>query len=338
MSKGIEHLHPARSEEESLPSRGLISQIWETGQARDPETIAEGLEPHVLPRCCPLLFVIQGPLMGSVYPVESDAVLIGRGSHAGVIIADESVSREHARLSMSDGIGYVEDLGSQSGTFLNGERIQGRVQVSDGDQLGLGRSTVIKFSLVDRVEQHAMLTLFELTLRDPLTRAYNRRYFERRLLEEFSFARRQGSPLSLLIIDIDHFKRINDHYGHPVGDKVLELVAASIQRTMRPEDVLARYGGEEFIVIARHTTLRNAEVLAERIRRQVSALSVPLPEEPIGVTVSIGAATLSAEAPYSTREELVAAVDSAMYCAKSAGRNRICTAPPLQQFDGEEPS
>ena len=333
MPQGNNQLQPAAFEDD-LPSSGSISQIWETGRFRDPETVAEGLTPRILTRCCPLLFVIQGPLLGSVYPIESDAVLLGRGSHAGVIIADESVSREHARLSMSDGIAYVEDLGSQGGTFLNGQRIAGRAQVSDGDQLGLGRSTLIKFSLVDHVEQHAMLTLFELTLRDPLTRVYNRRYFERRLLEEFSFARRQGSPLSVLIIDIDHFKRINDDYGHPVGDAVLELVAASIQRTMRPEDVLARYGGEEFIVIARHTSLRNAEVLAERIRRHVSALSVSLAADTVRVTVSIGAATLCAEAPYSTREEFVAAVDAAMYCAKSDGRNRVCSAPLFEQLDG----
>ncbi|HKO48652.1 MAG TPA: GGDEF domain-containing protein, partial [Polyangiaceae bacterium] len=191
---------------------------------------------------------------------------------------------------------------------------------------GLGRSSLIKFSLVDQLEEQAMLTLFELTLRDPLTRAYNRRYFDRRLLEELSFARRQHSPLSLLIIDIDHFKLVNDNYGHPVGDLVLERVASSIQRVVRPEDVFARYGGEEFVVIARQTSQKNAQVLAERIRRHVAALSVALAHDAIQVTVSIGLAALSEESEYSSREELVAAVDAAMYAAKSAGRNRVCAA------------
>ena len=266
-----------------------------------------------------------------MFAVEGADILIGRGSHADVIIADEAVSREHARLSLSNGQAFIEDQGSQGGTFLNGVAISGRTRVKDGDQIGLGRSSLIKFSLVDPLEEQAMLTLFELTLRDPLTRAYNRRYFDRRLLEEFSFARRQVSALALLIIDIDYFKRVNDSYGHPVGDLVLQLVASAIQRVMRPEDVLARYGGEEFVVIARHTSLNNARVLGERIRRHVAGLSVPLLGDAIHVTVSVGVAALSDETDYSSREELVAAVDAAMYCAKDAGRNRVCTAAPLRE-------
>lgn len=311
------------------PSAQRISQVWHKGQVREPETAADRIRPPVLARDRPLLFVIQGPLLGSVFAPEGATVLIGRGSHAGVIVADDTVSREHARLSFRNGEAFVEDLGSQSGTYLNGALICGKTPVTDGDQIGLGRSTLIRFSLVDRVEEQAMLTLFELTLRDPLTRAYNRRYFDRRLLEEVSFARRQGSPLSLLIIDVDHFKRVNDDYGHPVGDLVLERVASGIQGVMRPEDVLARYGGEEFVVIARHTSLNNAKVLAERIRRHVEALSMQLPGGAIQVTVSIGVAAQSQETDYSSRDELMVAVDAAMYAAKSAGRNRVCTASPL---------
>ena len=315
--------------EQPVPARRVVSQVWPKASAPEPETTAEAIPHSVLARNRPLLFVIQGPLLGSVYAVQGAAVLIGRGSHAGVIITDDTVSREHARISLRNGNTFLEDLGSQGGTYLNGVRISGRTRLSDGDQIGLGRSSLIKFSLVDQLEEQAMLTLFELTLRDPLTRAYNRRYFERRLLEELSFARRQSSPLSLLIIDIDHFKRVNDNYGHPVGDLVLERVASSIQRVVRPEDVLARYGGEEFVVIARQTSLSNAKVLAERIRRHVAALSVALPGELIQVTVSIGVAALGEDTEYSSREELVAAVDAAMYCAKGAGRNRVCTASPL---------
>jgi diguanylate cyclase (GGDEF)-like protein len=107
-------------------------------------------------------------------------------------------------------------------------------------------------------------SVYEAALRDPLTRAYNRRYFDDRLFSELSFARRHGAPLGLLMVDLDHFKRINDVYGHQAGDVVLRVVAATIQRLMRPEDVVARYGGDEFVVIARGTTLRNAEILAER--------------------------------------------------------------------------
>ena len=172
-----------------------------------------------------------------------------------------------------------------------------------------------------------MLTLFEMTLRDPLTRVYNRRYFDKRLHEELSFARRQGTPLALLLIDIDHFKQVNDRCGHPVGDRVLELVAKRIQAVLRPEDVLARYGGEEFVVIARNTSLKNGEVLAERVRRDVLSMVVPLPGFDLRVTISIGVTALCADVGNASETELVAAVDGAMYRAKRAGRNRVYAAP-----------
>jgi diguanylate cyclase (GGDEF)-like protein len=275
----------------------------------------------------PLLFVIQGPLLGTVISIKGASALIGRGLAADVLLRDETISRAHARVSVTEHGIYIADLQSQGGTFVNDAKVVGSVKLHDGDRLRFGRGTVVKFSLVDAVEENALLTLFELTLRDPLTRTYNRRYFDRRLHEEFSFARRQQSALSLLLIDIDHFKRVNDKYGHPVGDMVLELVAASIQKVTRPEDVLARYGGEEFVVIARGASSENAEVLAERIRRHVLALSVPLPGAEVRVTVSVGVATMSADSSYPSCEELVVAVDDAMYQAKSLGRNRACRAP-----------
>jgi len=150
----------------------------------------------------------------------------------------------HAQLTFAGEGAVIEDLNSRCGTFVNERPAVGPVRLSDGDQVRFGRATLVKFSLVDAIEENAMLTLFELTLRDPLTRIFNRRYFDRRLHEEFSFARRQKTALSLLLIDIDRFKRVNDRYGHPVGDMVLTQVAASVQKVLRPEDVLARYGGE----------------------------------------------------------------------------------------------
>jgi diguanylate cyclase (GGDEF)-like protein len=281
------------------------------------------------PRRRPLLFVIQGPLLGSVFPIKGHQALIGRAIDADVILGDESISRMHAQLTLDAEGAVIEDLNSQGGTFVNEQPAIGPVRLSDGDQVRFGRATLVKFSLVDTIEENAMLTLFELTLRDPLTRIYNRRYFDRRLHEEFSFARRQKTALSLLLIDIDLFKRVNDRYGHPVGDMVLELVATSVQKVLRPEDVLARYGGEEFVVIARDASLENAEILAQRVRRHILALSVPIPGTAIRVTASVGVATMTPDTPYPSCEELVVAVDLAMYQAKHLGRNRVCCARPL---------
>jgi diguanylate cyclase (GGDEF)-like protein len=160
-------------------------------------------------------------------------------------------------------------------------------------------------------------------LRDPLTRLYNQRYFAERLDAELRFARRHGSALAVLMIDIDHFKRVNDQRGHLVGDSVLGAVALTLARAVRNEDVVARYGGEEFVVLLRATALDAAVLLAERLRRKVEDLSVPCDGgAPVAVTVSAGAAAFPADG-IETAHDLIGAADRALYVAKGAGRNRV---------------
>jgi diguanylate cyclase (GGDEF)-like protein len=244
-----------------------------------------------------------------------------------VTLCDDSISWEHARLTIDDDGAHVEDLSSTNGTFVNNRRVEQRTRVEDGDYLRLGGgSTVVKFSMVDAFEEHALRTLFELTLRDPLTRLFNRRYFDDRLRSEFAFAERNGFVLGLLLIDIDHFKRVNDTCGHQVGDTVLRVVAGSIQKMMRPEDVLARYGGEEFVAMVRSTSLRNLEILATRVCRSIQALAFDLPDRDLSVTVSVGVSCTSHDAPSPSAEALLTAADEALYAAKAAGRNRAATA------------
>jgi diguanylate cyclase (GGDEF)-like protein len=155
-----------------------------------------------------------------------------------------------------------------------------------------------------------------------LTRLYNRRYFDDRFRGEFAFAQRHGTVLGLLLIDIDHFKHVNDTYGHQVVDLVLRLVANSIQTMMRPEDVLARYGGEELIVIVRATSLRNLEILGTRMCRRIQTLPLDVPDSHLAVTVSIGVSCTDRDTPYSSAAALLADADAAMYAAKASGRNR----------------
>jgi two-component system cell cycle response regulator len=261
--------------------------------------------------------------------VRGPSAIIGHKGSADVPIADATVSWEHARLTVeSDGV-YIEDLSSRNGTFINEWRVRERTRLTDGDYLRLGGGgTVLKFSMMAEFEKRALRTLFELTLRDPLTRLYNRRYFDDRLLSEFAFAQRQHSLLALLLVDIDHFKRFNDTCGHQTGDAVLKLVASSIQRMMRPEDVLARYGGEEFVVIARGTSLRNIHILGERLCQQIHSLVLGLPDPELKVTVSIGASCMGPGEIPSSADVLVKSADLALFEAKSAGRNRTISARP----------
>ncbi|HMJ10778.1 MAG TPA: GGDEF domain-containing protein [Polyangiaceae bacterium] len=277
-----------------------------------------------------MLFAVQGPEQGVVFAMHGASALIGRESNVEVSLREDTISRMHARLSRHDSLVYVEDLGSQNGTFINDEPICQPTCLLDGDYLRLGSCTILKFSMTDELEERALCTLFELTLRDPLTRLYNRRYFDDRLKSEFSFARRHVSALALLLVDIDHFKVVNDTHGHLVGDRVLQCVAQTIRRAVRPEDVLARYGGEEFVLLARGMSAGGAEILAERIRHAFEHSRFQVADRNLELTVSVGVSNLDANAPCSGPEELVRWADEALYEAKAAGRNRISSAgPPL---------
>jgi two-component system cell cycle response regulator len=183
------------------------------------------------------------------------------------------------------------------------------------------RAQLIEAARADRAR------LEVLALTDPLTHTHNRRALVERLTEELERARRYSLDLALLIVDLDHFKTVNDSYGHLIGDEVLRGVARTLQREARTVDVVARYGGEEFIVILPETAAEGAVALAERIRERVCS-SPPIPGGEYGwlrVTVSIGVATVPTSYA-SSPDELIALADQALYRAKAEGRNRVCIA------------
>ena len=282
------------------------------------------------------MFALAGPQLGAVFTLEGACVLIGHDRGMAVSLDDDTVSSRHASLTLSSDGASIEDLGSRNGTFVNDRRIAGPWPLLDGDHVRFGSATILKFSMLDDLEEHALTTLFSLTLRDPLTRLYNRRYFDDRVRSEVSFARRQRTLVALLLIDIDRFKSINDTCGHQLGDAVLKLTASSIERIMRPEDVLSRFGGDEFVIIARATSLRNLEILAQRICQRVAALSPSLPKLEQGVTVSVGVALLGPDATVASSETLIAAADQALYRAKAAGRNRAVVCAVTSDVSGSE--
>lgn len=274
-----------------------------------------------------VLFALNGPQQGSVFQLHGTSAWIGRSAQLELSIEDEAISDRHAHITRRpDGI-YLQDNGSRNGTFVNDEAVEQPRRLVDGDHVSLG-NTILKFSMLDELEEHALTQLVGLTVRDPLTSAYNRRYLTAHLRSELAFAGRRGTSLALLLVDIDHFKRVNDRYGHRVGDVVLQLVAASIQRMLRPYDVLCRYGGEEFVVVARETSPRNAEILAERIRHHIEAMPFEVGAKSASVTVSVGVAALSPGVGCGDPELLLEAADEAMYAAKEAGRNRVRVATP----------
>ena len=186
----------------------------------------------------------------------------------------------------------------------------------------LGTNVVLKFTWADALEEEVQQRLYDNAVRDALTHTWNRRYFNERLAQEFSFAHRHQRPLSLLVIDLDHFKQVNDRFGHAAGDQVLRAIAARVQTDLRDEDVLARFGGEEFTVLLRDCLLVDAMAVAERIRRRVASTPVPFEGRPVPVTISVGVAC-TAEEQMDSSQRLFSRADQRLYKAKREGRNRV---------------
>jgi len=267
------------------------------------------------------LIVLAGQAVGEMYKLPAGPAVIGRGRSSDVALHDEGVSRAHARIVVHGDEIFIEDLDSRNGTFVNGERVRGRAPLADGDKIQVGRTTILKFTYHDSLEESFQKQMYESALRDGLTKLYNKRYLTDRITSELRFALRHKAQLALLLVDVDHFKRINDTHGHLVGDRVLVAVSHALARSLRNEDVVARYGGEEFAVLMRATPLEHVRSTAERLRRLVETLRLEHGGKPIPVTVSIGIATIP-EIPARSPAELVDTADQALYRAKNAGRNR----------------
>ncbi|HVR60598.1 MAG TPA: GGDEF domain-containing protein [Polyangia bacterium] len=267
------------------------------------------------------LVVLAGSSFGEMFQVAVGRTVIGRGEGAAVRILDDGISREHAVIESDGNQAVLVDLKSTNGTFCNGLKIS-RHQLADGDKIAIGANTILKFTYQDELEAHFQKQLYQSALRDGLTNSFNRRYFLDRLNSELKFAKRHQTSLALLFLDVDHFKRVNDNYGHPAGDRVLAEISARISGMLRNEDVFARYGGEEFAVVCRGIDLAGAEALATRILSAVREMRIEHAGRTILVTVSIGVAI--APGP-SDVHALIAAADAAMYEAKRQGRDRIAS-------------
>ena len=259
------------------------------------------------------LIVLAGENLGQMFPVRDTETVIGRAADAAVRLKDDGVSRKHAKILHKGADVVVEDLNSANGTLLNGQRVAQAV-LHDGDKIQVGSTTILKFTYADRLEEDFQQKMYQAALHDGLTKAYTKRYFLDRLPTEVAYARRHATPLSLLMIDVDHFKKINDTHGHLAGDYVLVLLAQSIATTVRTEDLFARYGGEEFLVLCRGVTLENAALLAERLRSRIEAAPFEYQQKPIPVTISIGVASYFDQPDAGT--QLIAAADAALYEAK----------------------
>ncbi|MBN2195119.1 MAG: GGDEF domain-containing protein [Polyangiaceae bacterium] len=293
------------------------TERFPAGSFRPPEAEEEEVEGA--------LTVLQGPRLGTVYRLHRGENLLGRGEEAEIRVLFEGVSRLHARIVATDVAYVLSDLDSTNGTFLRGEPVQGSVELAEGDRISLGGRVILRFSREGSLERQLREELYALATRDPLTRAHNRRYLDERMDSEWPWAVRHEQSCSLLMIDLDHFKEVNDTLGHLAGDAILQEAVAVIQKTLRREDILARVGGEEFAVLCRATALDSAIQVAERLRADIEGRRFTWRDRSIAMTVSIGVAA-SHEPGITEPHHLRERADEKLYRAKARGRN--CVEPP----------
>ncbi len=269
------------------------------------------------------LLQIQPVDLGRGLVTLNDGVFtIGRDPECDLQISEDSVSRKHASIErLADGSHLIRDLGSTNGTWVDKKPVSRQLLKSD-DRIRIG-NRIFRFISDDGVEADYFEAVYSMMTKDGLTGAMNRRIFLDMLNIELKRRRRSGSSLCLMMIDVDHFKSINDEYGHPVGDEVLVELAGRIRNGGRDEDLFARYGGEEFIAALCGCQKQDGIEVAERWRKIIADTPIETKAGPLNCSVSIGLAVIEGNQSSIEALDLIESADKKLYEAKKAGRNVV---------------
>ena len=266
--------------------------------------------------------VIHGEGLGKRADVGGARVVIGRSHEADLYIPHPSVSRLHCELWLDQDRYRIKDLGSTNRTRVN-ERVIEDADLAEGDHITVGES-ILKFISHASVEARYHEEVHQLASHDSLTDFSNRRHFLELLEKEIARAEHQSRPLSLAILDIDHFKRINDQHGHLGGDVVLRQIAHLMRAQLGAEELAGRIGGEEFAILFPDASADDVRRRCEALRTAVANAVIAIGDMQVHMTISIGIARMGKAQP--DRAALMRAADAALYRAKDTGRNRICMA------------
>lgn len=289
----------------------VITDIQAALQAADKEAADK-------PAC---FLVVGGELNGTIFDLNAGETVVGRSPDCTIPLEFQGISRRHFKVNVINDDAFVEDLGSSNGTFHNNQKIAQRTQLIKGDTVKLG-SITLKFLPKGDTERLTYDKLHEEANTDGLTKCYNKMYFNNKLDLEVKKSKVTGNPLSLVIFDLDHFKHLNDNYGHDAGDFVLKEMATLLRENgIRKGDIFARYGGEEFVVLLPKTNLKQAFEIAERLRRLVQDYNFNYENQKLPVTASIGVADY--RQGVNTGTDLFKRADSAVYKSKEDGRNQV---------------
>jgi two-component system, cell cycle response regulator len=263
---------------------------------------------------------IHGPELGRRYVLEGSELTIGRDVKNHIVVDLDNVSRRHARISARDGKTFVVDLGSTNGTYLNDQEVLEEMPLRTGDFVKVGGS-IFKFLSGGNIESLYHEEIYQLTIVDGLTQVNNKRFFLEFLEREMGRCHRYNRALSLIMFDIDHFKKINDVNGHLAGDYVLRELAQTVKQRIRKEECFARYGGEEFAIVMPESGPEKVRRFAEKLRKLVEDHPFHFEEKEIEVTVSLGVADMTAD--ITEPLQFIKQADLNLYKAKRGGRNRI---------------
>ena len=262
--------------------------------------------------------LVYGEPLGKRYELEAGTVAIGRAPDCDIRVQDTSVSRLHCEIVRDTNTFTLVDNGSTNRTYVNGKPVK-QVELRDGDLVRVGRS-IFKLLAADNVEAE----LFTMISTDALTGARNKRYFDSEIRSLIAQNERDGDPMSLVMIDIDHFKSVNDNHGHLFGDRVLARLGELTIAQKRPADLFCRLGGEEFCLVLPRTTLEEAVEVAERLRQKVMETTFTFEDRGLSITISQGVSIWDRNG-MKLATDLVKAADKALYVAKDTGRNKVVT-------------
>lgn len=270
--------------------------------------------------CC-LVQIYPPDVVNGMLLIKEDQIVLGRDEACDLVLPDASVSRRHAILYRSGPNFHVVDQDSTNGTLINGQETANQ-PLRSGDTIQLG-SFIFKFLFADSVESQYHETVYSAMTQDALTGAMNKRYLLEVLSREISRAGRHQAPLAVVMMDIDHFKSVNDTHGHLVGDEVLREFGHRLQATSRDDDLFARYGGEEFVLVLAATQRAEALDMAERCRLAIADQPFNAAVGPLPITASFGVALMPNDQDGMSPENLIGLADERLYAAKNGGRNQV---------------
>lgn len=272
-----------------------------------------------------LVQIYPPDIVAGMVLIETDALTIGRDENSDLILHDSSISPQHAIIRRTEHGFELQDLDSAHGTFIGSQAVT-RTILASGDTIRIG-SYLFKFLSAGSLESQYHETVYSALTRDALTGTMNKRYLLETLKRAIAAAIRQKHPITVVMIDIDHFKSVNDTYGHLVGDEVLRQFGQRLGDAIREDDLLARYGGEEFCLLLSTTPMDEALEVAERCRKSVCSQPFKTTSGPLNISASFGLACLDPDQD-ETGLELIHRADQKLYQAKRGGRNRVCSVVP----------